>query len=103
MFHVPSGGELILLVLVIVLLFGAKRIPEIMRGLGQGIREFKSATHEAGQELHKAATEEPAPAAAPPVEATAVPPPVGATSVPPPAAVGTIPAPETPPSEQKPV
>ncbi len=35
--------ELILIVLVIVLLFGARRIPELMRGLGSGIREFKQA------------------------------------------------------------
>lgn len=35
--------ELILIVLVIVLLFGARRIPELMRGLGSGIKEFKEA------------------------------------------------------------
>ena len=35
--------ELILIVLVIVLLFGARRIPELMRGLGSGIKEFKDA------------------------------------------------------------
>lgn len=35
--------ELILIVVVIVLLFGARRIPELMRGLGSGIREFKDA------------------------------------------------------------
>lgn len=35
--------ELILIVLVIVLLFGGRRIPELMRGLGSGIREFKQA------------------------------------------------------------
>jgi sec-independent protein translocase protein TatA len=35
--------ELILIVLVIVLLFGARRIPELMRGLGSGIKEFKQA------------------------------------------------------------
>ncbi|WP_344983705.1 twin-arginine translocase TatA/TatE family subunit [Deinococcus rubellus] len=34
--------ELILIVLVVVLLFGAKKIPEIAKGLGQGIKEFKS-------------------------------------------------------------
>ena len=36
--------ELILIVLVVVLLFGAKKIPEIAKGLGQGIKEFKSTT-----------------------------------------------------------
>ena len=34
--------EVILIVLVVVLLFGAKKIPEIAKGLGQGIKEFKS-------------------------------------------------------------
>ncbi len=38
--------ELILIVLVVVLLFGAKKIPEIAKGLGQGIKEFKSTTKE---------------------------------------------------------
>ena len=37
--------ELILIVLVIVLLFGARRIPELMRGLGSGIKEFKEAAN----------------------------------------------------------
>lgn len=38
--------ELGLIFLVILLVFGAKRIPEIARGLGQGIREFKRSTNE---------------------------------------------------------
>ena len=36
-------GELILLVVIILLLFGAKRIPNLARGLGKGIKEFKDA------------------------------------------------------------
>ena len=36
-----GGGSLVLIILVIILLFGAKRIPELARGLGRGIREFK--------------------------------------------------------------
>lgn len=43
--------ELIIIFLVILLIFGAKRIPEIARGLGKGIREFKSATTEISKEL----------------------------------------------------
>ena len=43
--------EIILILLVVLLLFGAKRIPEIARGLGKGIREFKDATNEIKQEL----------------------------------------------------
>lgn len=38
-----SGGHLILIILVVLLLFGGKKIPELMRGLGKGIREFKDA------------------------------------------------------------
>ncbi len=43
--------ELILIFLAILLIFGAKRIPEIARGMGQGIREFKKATNEIKQEI----------------------------------------------------
>lgn len=43
----PSLGmtEILLIVVVIVLLFGAKKIPELMRGLGTGIKEFKNAAN----------------------------------------------------------
>lgn len=43
--------ELILIFLAILLIFGAKRIPEIARGMGKGIREFKAATREISDEL----------------------------------------------------
>ncbi len=43
--------EILLIFLVILLVFGAKRIPEIARGLGKGIREFKDATNEIKREL----------------------------------------------------
>lgn len=43
--------EILLIFLVILLLFGAKRIPEIARGLGKGIREFKDATNDIKNEL----------------------------------------------------
>ncbi len=43
--------EVALIFLAILLIFGAKRIPEIARGLGKGIREFKSATSEISKEL----------------------------------------------------
>ena len=45
MFSMPGGMELILIVLLIVLLFGAKKIPELMKGLGSGIKEFKKASN----------------------------------------------------------
>ncbi|MFD3003379.1 twin-arginine translocase TatA/TatE family subunit [Pontibacter toksunensis] len=41
-----GGTEIILILFVILLLFGAKRIPELARGMGRGIREFKDATKE---------------------------------------------------------
>ncbi len=44
-------GELLLIFLVILLVFGAKRIPEIARGMGKGIREFKDATKDIKREL----------------------------------------------------
>lgn len=40
---VPSGMELFIIVAVLVLLFGGKKIPELAKGLGQGIKNFKSA------------------------------------------------------------
>ena len=43
--------EIAFIFLAILLLFGAKRIPEIARGLGKGIREFKDATNDIKQEL----------------------------------------------------
>ncbi|MBC6990994.1 MULTISPECIES: twin-arginine translocase TatA/TatE family subunit [Hymenobacter] len=41
-----GGTEILLIVIAIILLFGAKRIPELAKGLGKGIREFKDATKE---------------------------------------------------------
>lgn len=43
LFAMPGGSELILIVIVILLLFGGKKIPELMKGIGRGIREFKEA------------------------------------------------------------
>lgn len=49
-----GAPEILLIFLAILLLFGAKRIPEIARGLGKGIREFKSATKEIADEIQDA-------------------------------------------------
>ncbi len=46
-------GSMILIVLVILLLFGAKRIPELAKGLGRGIREFKDATKDIQNDLEE--------------------------------------------------
>ena len=42
----PGTFEIILIILAVVLLFGAKKIPEIARGLGKGLKEFKKAKDE---------------------------------------------------------
>lgn len=39
----PSGGEWIILLIVVIVLFGGKKIPELARGIGKGIREFNDA------------------------------------------------------------
>ena len=48
-----SPMHLILIILVIVLLFGGKKIPELMKGLGQGMREFKKASQIDSEEDEK--------------------------------------------------
>ncbi len=50
--------EAILIFLAIVILFGAKRIPELARGLGRGIREFKEASREVKKEIEGNTNEE---------------------------------------------
>ncbi len=42
----PGPFEILLIVVVLLLLFGGKKIPELMRGLGQGMKEFKKASRE---------------------------------------------------------
>ncbi len=48
-----GGSEMIFIGLVILLLFGAKKIPELMKGLGKGIREFKDASKEVKDNIEK--------------------------------------------------
>ena len=50
--------EVLVILVVILLLFGAKRIPELAKGLGRGIREFKDATKEIKNDIEKAANDE---------------------------------------------
>lgn len=45
-----GGWEIILIVAVLLLLFGGKKIPELMKGLGSGIKEFKNAAKDGSQE-----------------------------------------------------
>ncbi|MBR4828955.1 MAG: twin-arginine translocase TatA/TatE family subunit [Muribaculaceae bacterium] len=46
-------GEIILIVAIILLLFGGKKIPELMRGLGKGVKSFKQGMNEVEDELKK--------------------------------------------------
>jgi len=46
-------GELIVIALIILLLFGGKKIPELMRGLGKGVREFKDASSKLKDEFRE--------------------------------------------------
>lgn len=57
-----GGGELVLICVVILVLFGAKRIPEFAKGLGKGINEFKKASREVTDEIERAGDEPPRPA-----------------------------------------
>jgi sec-independent protein translocase protein TatA len=54
-----GGWQVILIVVIILILFGAKKIPELAKGLGQGIKEFKKATKEVTDEIQNAGTETP--------------------------------------------
>ena len=49
-----GGTELIIILFVVLLLFGAKKIPELARGMGKGIREFKGALSGINDEIEKA-------------------------------------------------
>jgi sec-independent protein translocase protein TatA len=48
-----GGQELIFIAIIVLLLFGAKKIPELMKGLGKGIREFKEASKEVKENIEK--------------------------------------------------
>lgn len=56
-FGMPGGWEMVVIALVVLLLFGAKKIPELARGLGRGIREFKDATREVKEGIQDQDTE----------------------------------------------
>ena len=50
--------EFLIIALFIIIFFGAKKIPEIARGMGKGIREFKDATKEIKNEINEGASDE---------------------------------------------
>lgn len=49
--HIPSGMQLLVIVLIILILFGGKKIPELAKGLGSGIKNFKKAVKEDEEEV----------------------------------------------------
>jgi sec-independent protein translocase protein TatA len=56
-----GGGEIVVILALILILFGAKRIPDLAKGLGQGIKEFKKATREVTDEIQNSANYTPPP------------------------------------------
>ena len=71
----PSHWEILVIFLVILLLFGAKRIPEMAKGLGKGIREFRGAVKDVQHEVDVAGRADSRPSSTiPPAAAPAAPP-----------------------------
>ena len=58
----PGGSEWILIVIAVLVLFGGKKIPEFMKGLGKGMREFNDAKNNVKQEFENGMNEPPKPA-----------------------------------------
>ena len=54
-----GGMEVVLILAVVLILFGAKKLPELAKGLGSGIKEFKKATREVTDEIQNAPTDTP--------------------------------------------
>lgn len=52
----PGGGEWMIIALAVLVLFGAKKIPDFARGVGKGIREFKDAVKDVKKEVDEGAT-----------------------------------------------
>lgn len=57
----PGGSEWILIILVVLIFFGGKKIPELMRGLGRGIREFNDAKNNVRSEIESGMKDKDAP------------------------------------------
>ena len=64
-----GGGEIIIVLLVVLLFFGSNKIPELARGLGRGMREFKDATSGVQREIEESMREAPKKTPPPPRQA----------------------------------
>ena len=62
----PGGSEWVLIILAVLVLFGGRKIPEFMRGLGKGIREFNDAKNNVKDELERGMAEKDNKPATPP-------------------------------------
>jgi TatA/E family protein of Tat protein translocase len=71
-FGIPSGPDLIILLVIVLVLFGAKRLPELARGLGQSVNEFKKAKDEFDKEVAKPSISSTASSTSPTAPATPV-------------------------------
>jgi len=60
-----GGWEVVLILAVVLILFGARKLPELAKGLGQGIKEFKKATRDVSEEMNRAMNDDYNPPAAP--------------------------------------
>jgi sec-independent protein translocase protein TatA len=68
-----SGSEWIFILLIVLVLFGGKRIPELAKGLGKGIAEFKKGVRDVETEMEQSAQSQPAPQQPPVTQASAEP------------------------------
>ncbi len=65
-----GGSQIVLILALILIFFGARKIPELAKGLGQGIKEFKKATREVTDEIERAGQEPPSSPHTPPANTT---------------------------------
>lgn len=90
-----GGGELVLIFLVVLMLFGGEKMPEMARGMGKAIREFKKATSGIEEQIKQAMAEEPPKPRPVPVPTL---PPVYTPTPPPAVAITPVDAPPAPTS-----
>ncbi len=56
---VIGGPEIVVILLIVLVLFGGKKIPELMKGLGKGVKEYKKAMNGVEEEINSAAEDSP--------------------------------------------